>query len=193
MHFLTLKSLTIFWAYVEDSLIDANCAVQWLSPRFIFILVEMWPYLTSDISVPRSPQDWTLPRELFLPLTIGCSWAPGTMNCICCANMAAAVFCWIRLLRPLISSCVFKCGGGWRYLQFSRVHRPWGVCEKKKSRSSEAEFPGDQDKMDYSAPRGRMECVPRLLCILCKILAQKIRDRMQWFLNFLKCNIFNKN
>ena len=47
------------------------------------------------------------------------------MNCICWANMAAAVFCWIRLLRPLISSCVFKCDGGWRYLQFSLKQRPY--------------------------------------------------------------------
>ncbi len=48
------------------------------------------------------------------------------MNCICWANMAAAVFCWIRLFRPLISSWVFRWAGGWRYLQFSRVQRPWG-------------------------------------------------------------------
>lgn len=59
-------------------------------------------------------------------LTIGCNWAPGSMNCICWANMAAAAFCWIRLFLPLISSWVFRCGGGWRYLQLSRVQRPYG-------------------------------------------------------------------
>lgn len=58
-------------------------------------------------------------------VVIGCSWVPGSMNCICCASMAAAVFCCIRLFRPLISSWVFKCGGGCRYLQFSLVHRPF--------------------------------------------------------------------
>ncbi len=47
------------------------------------------------------------------------------MNCICCASIAAAVFCWMRLLRPLISSCVFRCAGGWRYLQFSRTPTLW--------------------------------------------------------------------
>lgn len=58
-------------------------------------------------------------------LTTGCMVVLGIMNCICWANMAAAVFCWIRLFRPLISSWVFRWAGGWRYLQFSRVQRPW--------------------------------------------------------------------
>lgn len=65
---------------------------------------------------------------------MGCSWAPGSMNCICWANMAAAAFCWIRLFLPLISSWVFRCGGGWRYLQFSRVQRPWGQRTNRHSR-----------------------------------------------------------
>lgn len=58
-------------------------------------------------------------------LTTGCMAVLGIMNCICCASMAAAVFCWIRLFRPLISSWVLRWAGGWRYLQFSRVQRPW--------------------------------------------------------------------
>lgn len=58
---------------------------------------------------------------------MGCSCVPGSMNCICWANMAAAAFCWIRLFLPLISSWVFRWGGGCRYLQFSRVQRPWRV------------------------------------------------------------------
>lgn len=58
-------------------------------------------------------------------LTTGCMVVLGIMNCICWANMAAAVFCWIRLFRPLISSWVFRWAGGWRYLQFSLVQRPW--------------------------------------------------------------------
>lgn len=57
-------------------------------------------------------------------VVMGCSCVPGSMNCICWANMAAAAFCWIRLFLPLISSWVFRCGGGCRYLQFSRVQRP---------------------------------------------------------------------
>lgn len=57
-------------------------------------------------------------------LTMGCSWAPGNINCICWASMAAAVFCWIRLFLPFISSWVFRWGGGCRYLQLSRVQRP---------------------------------------------------------------------
>ncbi len=57
-------------------------------------------------------------------LTMGCSWAPGIMNCICWASMAAAVFCWIRLFLPFISSWVLRWGGGCRYLQLSRVQRP---------------------------------------------------------------------
>lgn len=60
-------------------------------------------------------------------LTTGCNGAPGIMalaSCICWANMAM-FFCWIKLLRPFISNCVFKCGGGWRYLQFSLEQRPW--------------------------------------------------------------------
>lgn len=66
--------------------------------------------------------------------TTGCMVVPGIINCICWANMAAAVFCWIRLFRPLISSWVFRCAGGWRYLQFSRVQRPWGIMGKRERR-----------------------------------------------------------
>lgn len=57
-------------------------------------------------------------------LTTGWSGVPGNINCICWASIAAAVFCWIKLFLPLISSWVFKCVGGWRYLQFSLEQRP---------------------------------------------------------------------
>lgn len=68
-------------------------------------------------------------------LTICWIWVPGIIalaSCICWASMAM-FFCWIRLFRPFISNCVFKCGGGWRYLQFSREQRPLG--EKKNTRT----------------------------------------------------------
>lgn len=61
------------------------------------------------------------------PLTIGGSWVPGIIalaSCICWASMAM-FFCWIRLFLPLISSWVFRWGGGCRYLQFSLEQRPW--------------------------------------------------------------------
>lgn len=61
-------------------------------------------------------------------------WAFWSRSCICWENMAAAVFCWIRLLRPLISSWVFKCGGGWRYLQFSLAHRPFKESKQATTR-----------------------------------------------------------
>lgn len=63
-------------------------------------------------------------RHPFSVLTTGWSGAPGNINCICWASIAAAVFCWIKLFLPLISSWVFKCVGGWRYLQFSLEQRP---------------------------------------------------------------------
>lgn len=61
------------------------------------------------------------------PLTIGGSCVPGIMalaSCICWASIAI-FFCWIRLFLPLISSWVFRWGGGCRYLQFSLEQRPW--------------------------------------------------------------------
>lgn len=60
------------------------------------------------------------------PLTIGDSCVPGIMalaSCICWASMAM-FFCWMRLFLPLISSWVFRWGGGCRYLQFSLEQRP---------------------------------------------------------------------
>lgn len=61
------------------------------------------------------------------PLTTGWSCVPGIMalaSCICWASMAM-FFCWMRLFLPLISSWVFRWGGGCRYLQFSLEQRPW--------------------------------------------------------------------
>lgn len=65
---------------------------------------------------------------------MGCSWAPGSMNCICWASMAAAVFCWIRLFLPFISSWVLRWGGGCRYLQLSRVQRPLSESKQAMTR-----------------------------------------------------------
>lgn len=59
--------------------------------------------------------------------TTGWSCVPGIMalaSCICWASMAM-FFCWMRLFLPLISSWVFRWGGGCRYLQFSLEQRPW--------------------------------------------------------------------
>ncbi len=71
---------------------------------------------------------------LVRPLTTGCSCVPGIMalaSCICWASMAM-FFCWMRLFLPLISSWVFRWGGGCRYLQFSLEQRPWwGEREKE--------------------------------------------------------------
>lgn len=72
-------------------------------------------------------------------LTMGCSWAPGSMNCICWASMAAAVFCWIRLFLPFISSWVLRWGGGCRYLQLSRVQRPLEGLKRETQRERETQ------------------------------------------------------
>lgn len=69
-------------------------------------------------------RSWLIPPAP--TLTTGCSCVPGIMafaSCICWASIAI-FFCWMRLFLPLISSWVFRWGGGWRYLQFSLEQRP---------------------------------------------------------------------
>lgn len=86
-------------------------------------LIECNHYFYTETEHLKLQTRWKRTEDV---LTTGCNGAPGIMalaSCICWANMAM-FFCWIKLLRPFISNWVFKCGGGWRYLQFSLEQRP---------------------------------------------------------------------
>lgn len=85
-------------------------------------------------------------------LTTGCNCVPGIMalaSCICWASIAM-FFCWMRLFLPLISSCVFRWGGGCRYLQFSLEQRPWrgGRTGQSERRQEEWRRPRDEKCVD---------------------------------------------